>query len=202
MLNYLHVKNIALLRDVEMSFEEGLNVLSGETGAGKSILLHSILLALGARSDSGLIRTGADEASVELILRANDPETRGELRKLGVETEDGEVILRRQISEKKSIAKINGEAVPASLLKKAASLFIDLYGQREHESLLDENNHLRALDSYGGEEIEKALAEYRSAYEAYRTKKEEIQRLGTDDEERSAGSTILNTPSGRSKAPG
>ena len=184
MLNYLHVKNIALLRDVEMTFEEGLNVLSGETGAGKSILLTSILLALGARADQGLIRTGADEASVELILRAEDPETISELKALGIEDEDGEIILMRRISDKRSIARINGEAVPASLLRKAASLFIDLYGQREHESLLDEANHLKALDAYGGESVRGALQSYVNAYESYRRKKEEIQKLGTDDEER------------------
>ena len=184
MLNYLHVKNIALLRDVEMSFEDGLCVLSGETGAGKSILLHSILLALGARSDTGLIRTGADEASVELILKAEDLDTLVELRKMGIEPEDGEIVLLRRISEKKSIAKINGETVPLSLLRKAAALFIDLYGQREHESLLDENNHLKALDAYGREAVEEALQKYRAAYDAYREKKEEIQKLGTDDEER------------------
>lgn len=184
MLNYLHVKNIALLRDVEMSFDEGLCVLSGETGAGKSILLHAILLALGARTDTGLIRTGAEEASVELILKANEPETLDELQKLGIETEDGQIVLQRKIAEKKSIAKINGETVPASLLRKAATLFIDLYGQREHESLLDENNHLRALDAYGSTKIEEALSEYRTAYDSYREKKEEIQKLGTDDEER------------------
>ena len=184
MLNYLHVKNIALLRDVEMTFEEGLNVLSGETGAGKSILLHSILLALGARTDTGLIRTGAEEASVELILQADDPETLEELQKMGIETEEGEIVLQRRISDKKSIAKINGETVPASLLRKAASLFIDLYGQREHESLLDENNHLKALDAFGGEKIAEALQKYRLAYDAYREKKDEIRRLGTDDDER------------------
>ena len=184
MLNYLHVKNIALLRDVEMNFDEGLCVLSGETGAGKSILLHAILLALGARTDTGLIRTGADEASVELILQANEPETLDELQKLGIETEEGQIVLQRKIAEKKSIAKINGETVPASLLRKAASLFIDLYGQREHESLLDENNHLKALDAYGSTKIDEALSEYRTAYDSYREKKEEIQKLGTDDEER------------------
>ncbi len=184
MLNYLHVKNIALLRDVEMNFDEGLCVLSGETGAGKSILLHAILLALGARTDTGLIRTGAEEASVELILRADEPETLDELQKLGIETEEGQIVLQRKIAEKKSIAKINGETVPASLLRKAASLFIDLYGQREHESLLDENNHLSALDAYGSTKIDEALSEYRTAYDSYREEKEEIQRLGTDDEER------------------
>ena len=183
MLNYLHVKNIALLRDVEMTFEDGLCVLSGETGAGKSILLTSILLALGARSDAGLIRTGADEASVELILQAEEPETLNELEQLGVTAEDGEIVLQRKISQKKSIAKINGETVPLSLLKKTASLFIDLYGQREHESLLDEQNHLKALDAYGGDKIREALSHYRNAYDAYREKKEEIRRLGTDDEE-------------------
>ncbi|MBQ7601137.1 MAG: DNA repair protein RecN [Lachnospiraceae bacterium] len=183
MLNYLHVKNIALLRDVEMNFDEGLCVLSGETGAGKSILLHAILLALGARTDTGLIRTGADEASVELILQANEPETLDELQKLGIETEEGQIVLQRKIAEKKSIAKINGETVPASLLRKAASLFIDLYGQREHESLLDENNHLSALDAYGSTKIDEALSEYRTAYDSYREKKEEIRKLGTDDEE-------------------
>ncbi len=184
MLNYLHVKNIALLRDVEMTFSDGLCVLSGETGAGKSILLHAILLALGSRADSGLIRTGADEATVELIVSAEDPATFQELKELGISAEDGEIVILRKISEGRSIAKINGETVPISLLRKTASLFIDLYGQREHESLLYEENHLKALDAYGGGEIEKALLDYRTAYDAYRMKKEEIRKLGTDDEER------------------
>ena len=184
MLTSLHVKNLALIRDTELSFGEGLNVLSGETGAGKSILLGSILLCLGVRSDKELIRTGAESAYVELVFSGVGPEITEKLKEMDVYPEDGEYRFSRRLTEKKSVAKINGETVSLGTVRSAASLLIDLYAQNEQRTLLDEENYVDILDAFGGEELEKPKADYRAAYRAYRTKKEEIRKLGSDDEER------------------
>ncbi len=184
MLTSLHVKNLALIRDTELSFGEGLNVLSGETGAGKSILLGSILLCLGVRSDKELIRTGAESAYVELVFSGAGPEVTEKLKEMDVYPEDGEYRFSRRLTEKKSIAKINGETVTLSTVRAAAALLIDLYAQNEQQTLLDEENYIEILDAYGREELKDVKAVCRDAYRAYRAKKEEIRKLGTDDEER------------------
>lgn len=184
MLTSLHVKNLALIKDTELEFGEGLNVLSGETGAGKSILLGSILLCLGVRSDKELIRNGAESAFVELAFAADDEKTADALRELDVYPEDGEYRFSRRLTEKKSVAKINGETVTLSALKTAAALLIDLYAQNEQRTLLDEENYIDILDGFGEEDLEKPLGTYREAYRNYREKKEDVKKLGTDDEER------------------
>lgn len=153
MLNYLHVKNLALIKDVELDFRDGLTVFSGETGAGKSLLLGSILLALGSRADSQMIRTGEDSAFVELVFHTESEETLALLEKWGVTAENGDVILSRRISDGKSIAKINGETVPLTLLRQVSQRFVEVSGQHEVTTLLSEENHLRVLDEFGKQEI-------------------------------------------------
>lgn len=184
MLTSLHVKNMALIRDVELVPEKGLNVLSGETGAGKSILLESILLCLGLRGDKELIRTGTESAFVELAFSVEDPETLERLKALDVYPEDGEVRFSRRLTEKKSVSKINGETVTLSVMKAAAALLIDLYAQNEQRTLLDEANYGEILDEFAASALEDQLKTYREAYKAYRARKEEITALGSDDEER------------------
>lgn len=184
MLTDLHVKNIALLKDVEMHFGPGLNVLSGETGAGKSILLDSILLALGARADSDLLRSGEEEALIELIYLIEHESTLRKLATLGIEAEDGTLVLTRRISRIRSISRINGEAVPLSKLKAASELILEVYGQQESRTLSDEENHLLILDAYAGERLYSAKARYEDAYAAYKYAKEEAGLLFSDDESR------------------
>ena len=117
------VRNLALIREAETEFGEGLNILTGETGAGKSLVIGCVELALGGKAKSGIIRQGEDEATVELVFSLSDDEEREKIRALGIEVEDDDlVIMSRKIKDGRSIARINGESVNASLMKKAASV--------------------------------------------------------------------------------
>ena len=136
MLQSVHVKNLALIEEIEVDFKEGLNILTGETGAGKSIILGSVNLALGGRYTKDIIRKGADHGFVELTFFVEDERLLERLRSLDIFPEDGIVVLSRRLMEKRSISRINGETVTMGLLKEAASALIDIHGQHEHQSLL------------------------------------------------------------------
>ena len=135
MLQNLHVKNLALIDESEVDFEEGLNILSGETGAGKSIIIGSINLALGGKVSKEMLRDPEKTALVELIFSVTEKQ-KMLLEQLEVEIEDDEVILSRKITGGRGVSKINGESVPVSKVKEIASVLIDIHGQHEHQSLL------------------------------------------------------------------
>ena len=153
MLVHLHVRNLALIEDIEVEFGPGLNILTGETGAGKSILLGSMQLILGGRSAKDMIRTGASSALVELLFQVENPRAEASLRELGVETSEGQVLLTRKLMDGRSINKINGETCTVAQMKAAASCLLDIHGQHEHQSLLYQDKQLEILDIYGKEEI-------------------------------------------------
>ena len=163
-----------------MTFEDRLNILSGETGAGKSILIGSIHLALGARADADLIRTGADEAFVELVFSVENPAALKALEKLGVYPEDGLLIITRRIRDGGSSSRINGETVTLKTVQQAASHLIHLHGQHEHETLLNEEHHLEVIDVYGKDVLTPVRTAYQAMYREYRKAKEEIRALGED----------------------
>ena len=142
MLISLHVKNLALIKETEVNFKEGLNILSGETGAGKSIIIGSINLALGARADKDMIRTGAEYALVELVFQVTDEDVLSTIKKLEIPVEeDGIIIIQRKIQPTRSICKICGETVTTKQLKELSELLIDIHGQHEHQSLLYKKNY-------------------------------------------------------------
>ena len=143
MLQNLHVKNLALIDETEVEFSNGLNIMTGETGAGKSIIIGSINLALGQRVPKEMLKENGEPALVELIFSIEDEKVREKLAELDIDTEDDMVILSRKITSGKAVARINGEAVSASVLKVVASLLIDIHGQHEHQSLLSKKTHLR-----------------------------------------------------------
>ncbi len=176
MLSYLHVKNFAIIDELEVSFGEGLNILTGETGAGKSVILGSINLALGAKASGALIRTGAQMAFVELVFDV-DAEKAEKLAALDVFPEDGQVVITRRIQENKSTSKINGETVTLSQIKAVASLLLDIHGQHEHQSLLSNKNHLAILDKYCGKEAEDLLLQVKEKLKEYKELKAEKQDL-------------------------
>ena len=182
MLKSLHVKNLALIKDVSMTFGDRLNIIRGETGAGKSILIGSISLALGSRADSDLIRTGAQEAYVELVFSVKDKSVAGALEKKGIFPEDGLLVITRRIREGGSISRINGETVTLKTVQQAASMLIHLHGQHEHETLLNEEHHIEVIDSYGKEALAPLKAEYEALYREYRKAKEETRAMGEDPE--------------------
>ena len=149
MLEHLHVKNLALIREAEIDFTEGLNILTGETGAGKSIVIGSVGLALGGKVAKDLVRPGADFGLAELVFSVTSERLKDRLKELDVIPEDGQIILSRKIMNGKSINKINGETVTLNQLRETAALLIDVHGQHEHQSLLQKKKHLEILDEKG-----------------------------------------------------
>lgn len=147
MLLELHVKNLALIEKADLEFKEGLTILSGETGAGKSILIDSINVALGAKTGKGIIRNGAEYAYIELLFAVDDPEKLQKIRNLDIAVEDdGVLIVSRKITPTRSVAKINDETVTAAKLRSLTGLLIDMHGQFEHQSLLSPASHLDFVD--------------------------------------------------------
>ncbi len=179
MLISLHVKNRALIDETEVYFGNGLNILTGETGAGKSIIIGSVNLALGAKAEKEMIRTGADYALVELVFQIEKEEQLQEIRQLELPVEeDGTVILQRRIMPGKSLCKVGGETVSVRQVKALAGVLIDIHGQHEHQSLLKPGKQLEILDDYAGEALYKLKKQLKERYEEY---KEVVRQLSADD---------------------
>lgn len=191
MLQNLHVKNLALIDEAEVEFAEGLNILSGETGAGKSIIIGSINLALGEKVPKELLRDNDDTAFVELVFYVDNPEVLEAIRRLGIEVEDETIILNRKITSGRAIARINGEAVSASRLKEVAALLIDIHGQHEHQSLLHKKKHLEILDAYAKDALGDRIERLSRCYYEYRKLEEEWANASMDSEERSRELSFL-----------
>ena len=185
MLLNIHVKNMALIQEIEVDFGEHLNILTGETGAGKSILLGSVNAALGAKISKDFIRKDAEYGMVELVFSVDNEEILDKIRALDIPVdEDGIVIISRKIMRNRSISKINGETVTLSLLKAVSSLLIDIHGQHEHQSLLHKKAHLEIIDSYGRKEIQPLKEQVADAYGIYKKIEKELKELDMDEEER------------------
>ncbi len=191
MLQSVHVKNLALIEEIEVDFKEGLNILTGETGAGKSIILGSVNLALGGRYTKDIIRKGADHGFVELTFFVEDERLLERLRALDIFPEDGIVVLSRRLMEKRSISRINGETVTMGLLKEAASALIDIHGQHEHQSLLYKKNHLEIVDAFAGEAVKECKGCVRDAYNEYRRYQKELNEAGMDEAQRARELSLL-----------
>lgn len=180
MLESIQVKNVALIDMAEVEFGEGLNILTGETGAGKSILLSSVQLALGAKADKGLIRTGAEFASVTLTFLPDD-EQKERLKDLDIDCEDDILVLQRRIYPNKSVCKINGENVILKTMQSVAQLLIDIHGQREHQAVLKADVQEEMLDSYAMDEISGDLQRLRELYRDYKKLKLQYEELANQD---------------------
>ena len=184
MLQNLHVKNLALINETEVDFKEGLNILSGETGAGKSIIIGSINLALGEKVQKEMLRENADYALVELIFSVTDPRQKELLKEFDVIPENDQIILSRKIVNGRGVAKVNSESVPVSKMKAIASVLIDIHGQHEHQSLLSKRKHLEILDDYAKEELADWKQKVRASYQEYRRIEEELAHADVNEEER------------------
>ena len=183
MLVHLHVKNLALIQEAQADFGPGLNILTGETGAGKSILMGSVNLALGQKMSRGMIREGASYALVELVFQVDAP-TEEKLKELEVFPEDGQVIITRRLMENRSISKVNGETTTAANIRKIASLLLDIHGQHEHQSLLYPEKQMEILDGFGGLEIQDKKEKVKELYREYSRLKKELEGYGIDEEQR------------------
>ena len=191
MLQNLHVKNLALIDETEVEFGPGLNILSGETGAGKSIIIGSINLALGEKVQKEMLRDNGESALVELIFFVEDADTIEAIRALDIEMEDDTVILSRKITGGRAIGRINVEAVSASKMKAVASLLIDIHGQHEHQSLLSKKKHLEILDTFAKESLGDKKEKLAQCYQEYRKLKDELEHANLDGEERARELSFL-----------
>lgn len=184
MLHNLYVKNLALIDEIEVDFRKGLNILTGETGAGKSIILGSINLALGGRYSSDMLRNEEEPGYVELTFFMENEAQIALLREKDIYPEDGMVVLSRKLIGKRSVSKINGETVPISLLKEIASILIDIHGQHEHQSLLYKKNHLTILDAFAKDAIQNIKTQVSEQYRTYRQYREELEKSQIGEKER------------------
>ena len=184
MLLELHVKNLALIETADVELEDGLNILTGETGAGKSIMIGSVNLALGQKASKEMIRNGAEYAYVELVFSV-DPEKEDALRALDVmPDENGTLIISRKIMPSRSLSRINDEAVTAARLKQVTSLLIDIHGQHEHQSLPHASKHLEILDTYAKSRVQQLKIQTASLYAEYISLEKQLSQLDTDNESR------------------
>lgn len=181
MLISLHVKNLALIQETEVFFGPALNILTGETGAGKSIIIGSVNLALGAKADKELIRQGEEYALVELLFQTEKESQIQEIRELDLPIEDdGTVLIQRKIMAGRSVSKINGETVVAKQLKQLAAILIDIHGQHEHQSLLNTSKQKQILDSFAGDNLQKLLEKIRVHYHSYQKVIQELEEADKD----------------------
>ena len=184
MLINLHVKNLALIKEADVDFSKGLIVLTGETGAGKSLLLSSVNIALGNKVSKDIIRTGAQFALVELTFQV-DEVCASKLKQMDIFMEEGNIItVSRKISESRSVSKINGETVNVNVLKKVMGMLVDIHGQHEHQSLLYVSNHLNILDKYAKKEMADILKGLSAEYGNYTELKSRLSSYNIDEAQR------------------
>ncbi len=185
MLLNVNVKNLALIKQADIYFDEGMNILTGETGAGKSIIIGSILIALGGKVPKDMIREDEKEALVELVFQIQDEETKAKLREQGIETEeDDQVIITRKIMNGRSLIKVNGESFTAGNLKKVTELLIDIHGQHDHQSLLKQSRHLEILDEFSEKTSGDVKSKVRQTYKEWKELKKSLEEFDMDDETR------------------
>lgn len=175
MLVSLHIKNIALIEECSIEFTKGVNVLSGETGAGKSIVIDSLSFVLGGRADKSLIRYGSLQASVEGVFQVSD-ELFPLMEELGLEA-DNTLIIKRTMTETRNDIRVNGNVFNLSMLKKLTSALVDILGQHEHQSLLKVSSHLAIIDRYSSK-AEKLLREYQKSYDELKAVENELDNFG------------------------
>lgn len=185
MLLGLHVRNLALIEKAEVEFAGGLNILTGETGAGKSIIIGSVGLALGGKASKDMIRQGEESAFVELIFSVDDDEKRAALAALDiVPDEERLLIISKKITQTRSTSRINDETVTTGRLRAVTGLLLDMHGQHDHQSLLHKQKHLEILDEYSQSETGKLKKEVADGYKKYLSCKSALEGFSLDEEGR------------------
>ena len=184
MIESIAINNYALIDKTEIELEKGLSIITGETGAGKSILLGSIQLILGGKTSRSMIRENASYALVELLFQVENTKARESLAALDIYPEDGQVLMSRKIMDGRSINKINGETSTVSQMKAAAACLLDIHGQHEHQSLLHASKHLEILDTYAKSRVQQLKIQTASLYAEYISLEKQLSQLDTDNESR------------------
>lgn len=185
LLAELSIKNFAIIESLSISFEKGLTVLSGETGAGKSIIIDAIHLLVGSRGSAEFVRHGEKKAELEGLFLLDDIHPCYDtIKEFGIDASEGMVVLRRDIlSSGKSVCRINGKLVTISILREVGRTLIDIHGQHEHQELMNHELHLPLLDQYGGEVIKEALHEYQLLYKQYSQLTRKLKELSENEQE-------------------
>ncbi len=188
MLLNLHVKNMALIDEIDVSFKDGLNILSGETGAGKSIIIGSIEFALGGKMQKDVVGKFANYGLVELVFSVDELKDRKRINKviedMGIELDDEQIIISRKVLNGKSIIKVNGETQTAAKLRELTELLIDMHGQHEHESLLHKSKHLEILDEFASDELRDVMELYSKNYKEYKELQKKQASFTMDEDQR------------------
>lgn len=183
MLSYVHIKNLGIIDEITINFEKGLNVLTGETGAGKSLIINAIHMILGNKMSKDFIRTGADKAVAEALFFIDNEVLRARLVSIGYE--DDEIVIYRELLQNgRSVIKVNGKLVTLGELRILGELLIDLHGQHDNQSLLNPKNHLDLLDNFAGDKLAVFLDEYKKLYNERKSIKEKMEQLGGEPEKR------------------
>lgn len=186
MLTELSIKNFAIIESLSISLEKGLTVLTGETGAGKSIIIDAIHLLVGGRGSVEFIRYGESRAEIEGLFLLDDEShpCYEKCREFGIEIADGMIVLRRELlTSGKSVCRVNGKLVTIAILREIGGTLVDIHGQHEHQELMNPDLHLPLLDQYGGSEIISALAEYQLVYKKYEQLKKQLQKLNENEQQ-------------------
>ena len=185
MLLELHVRNLALIEQADIEFQKGLNILTGETGAGKSIIIGSINLALGGKASRDSIRQGAENAYIELLFSVEEPDKAEALRALDISPDDsGLVIISRKITASRSTSRVNDETVTSGRLRQITSLLLDIHGQHDHQSLLHRSKHLEILDAYLKDKTQPLKEKIAKEYHKFQETAKRLETFSLDQEQR------------------
>ncbi|MCS1381448.1 DNA repair protein RecN [Lysinibacillus sphaericus] len=185
MLRELSIRNFAIIEDLTVSFSDGLTVLTGETGAGKSIIIDAVHLLAGGRGNSEFIRHGAKKAELGGLFQISSTAhpVYKKLEEAGIEIEEDSIILRRDLNDSgKSVCRVNGKLVPLSVLRDIGSSLIDIHGQHENQELMDEKQHIHLLDQFAEEQLSPILEQYSIQYNEYRALKKELATISIDEQ--------------------
>lgn len=186
MLRELDIRNFAIIEALTVSFTEGLTVLTGETGAGKSIIIDAVHLLAGGRGSQEFIRHGAKKAEIEGLFTIEDAKhpVFAKLADFGLEPTDGEILLRRELNDKgKNVCRVNGKLVTISILREIGGALIDIHGQHETQELMDEKQHLHLLDQFAGNSLGKAKESYSHTYDKYMKLKREFASYNENEQQ-------------------
>ena len=195
MLVSMTVRNIALIEHLQINFQKGMHVLSGETGAGKSIIIDSINLMLGERADRGLIRSGCDKASVEALVDIADcPQVQSALAEQELEADGNLLTIYREITQEgRNICRVCGVIVPLSFLRSLTVHLVDIHGQHEHQSLLDSKKHMDFLDSFGDDAFSEVKQETAQNYKTWRESSSRFAALRKENAQRAERQAYLES---------
>lgn len=192
MLLNVHIKNIALIDDANVNFTDNLNILTGETGAGKSIIMGALKIGMGDKLPKDIVREAGKEGFCQLLFLVDDEAVIEQIRQLGVEpTEDGEILITRRIVNSRTINTINDMAVTAARLREVSALLIDMHTQHQQQTLLKKNEHMKLLDKFGRAAIEPLKREVAQRHADYTELVDQMDKLSMDEAERSRRAEFL-----------